>query len=157
MNAERVMTKAPANDILARCSDQVVLDVRENFAVAPIRKCPNSRGDAGEFGDEGVIHADRGCKVSHEGLEKDRAGLRAVPSTIARSATISSSIDADASSYDIRDAPGIAWPTLAFSVRRLSALSPLSDKTSTSPVRPRPTAKRLRPPPLHPQGRRGLG
>ena len=42
--------------------------------------------------------------------------LRAVPSTIARSATISSSIDveAHASSFDILNAPGIAWPTLDF-------------------------------------------
>ena len=42
--------------------------------------------------------------------------LRAVPSTIARSATISSSIDAraHASSYDIPNTPPIAWPTLVF-------------------------------------------
>ena len=80
VDAKRVMAKASANHILTWCSDEVVLDVREDFAIAPVGQGPNSRGDAGEFGDEGMIHADRGCEMSHEGLEKDRA--RAPPGSL---------------------------------------------------------------------------
>ena len=72
VDAKRVMTKASADHILARCSDEVVLDVWEDLAVAPVGKGSNARRDAGEFGDERMIHPDRGCEMSHEGLEEVR-------------------------------------------------------------------------------------
>ena len=115
VDAKRVMTKASADHILARCSDEVVLDVREDFAIAQLarfelawrrRRIRRRKHDSRRSWVRDVAR----------GTQKDRTRAAAVPSTIARSATISSSIDveAHASSFDIRNAPPIAWPTLVF-------------------------------------------
>ena len=73
LNPEGVVAQPATHNVLAWGARQVVLDVGARLSFAPVGESADASCDPGEFGDEGVAHADRGGKVPHQGLEKDLA------------------------------------------------------------------------------------
>jgi hypothetical protein len=96
-----VMAGRAGEHVFAGGAVEIEFDGRGDLVLGPIGERADAGLGAGELGDEGVLDIDRGGQVADERIEELGPVAWAVPSTMARSASISVSARGDVDELEI--------------------------------------------------------